>query len=63
MELNTMQNYFCQNVLILYYGFWPPEGKKTKTKSPHPSHEKFSILDGTKHIHKNFDILHFIVPN
>jgi hypothetical protein len=35
---------------------------KKKPKSPHPPHEKFSILDGTKHTNKNFDILHFIIP-
>jgi hypothetical protein len=36
--------------------------KPKKQKIPHPPHEKFSILDGTKHNHKNFDILHFIIP-
>jgi hypothetical protein len=36
--------------------------KKAKNpKSPHPSYEKFSILDGTKHTHKNFSILYFII--
>jgi hypothetical protein len=36
--------------------------KAKKPKSSHPSHEKFSILDGTKHTHKNFGILYFIIP-
>jgi hypothetical protein len=36
--------------------------KKKKPKSPHSPHEKFGILDGTKHTHENFGILHFIVP-
>jgi hypothetical protein len=33
-----------------------------RPKSPHPPHEKFGILDGTKHTHENFGILHFIIP-
>jgi hypothetical protein len=37
--------------------------KKTKRlKNSHPLHEKFDILDGTKHTHENFGILHFIIP-
>jgi hypothetical protein len=36
--------------------------KAKKPKSSHPPHEKFGILDGTKHIHENFGILHFIIP-
>jgi hypothetical protein len=35
---------------------------KKKSKSPHTPHEKFDILDGTKHTHKNFGILYFIIP-
>jgi hypothetical protein len=35
--------------------------KAKKPKSSHPPHEKFSILDRTKHTHENFGILHFIV--
>jgi hypothetical protein len=36
--------------------------KKKKPKSPHPPYEKlFDILDGTKHTHENFSILHFII--
>jgi hypothetical protein len=34
-------------------------GKKAKKLSP--THEEFIILDGTKHTHENFGILHFIV--
>jgi hypothetical protein len=33
-----------------------------KPKSPRPLHKKIDILDETKHTHKNFGILHFIVP-
>jgi hypothetical protein len=36
--------------------------KSQKAKTPHPPHEKFGILDGTKHTHENFSILHFIIP-
>jgi hypothetical protein len=36
--------------------------KAKKLKSSDPSHEKFGILDETKHNHENFGILHFIVP-
>jgi hypothetical protein len=35
--------------------------KAKKLKSPHSPHEKFGILDETKHTHKNFSILHFII--
>jgi hypothetical protein len=35
--------------------------KNQKAKSPHPPIEKFDILDGTKHTHENFGILHFII--
>jgi hypothetical protein len=42
---------------ILDFGF----KRKKKSKSPHLPYEKFGILDGTKHIHENFSILHFII--
>jgi len=32
MELNTMQN-FWQKVVILHFGFWPQEVKKTQNES------------------------------
>jgi hypothetical protein len=48
-------------VSILHFGFWPQEAKK-EPKSTHPPHKKFGILDGTKHTHENFGILHFIIP-
>jgi hypothetical protein len=54
---------FGKKVFILHFGFWPQEAKK-KTKMPkysHPPHEKFGILDGTKHIYENFGILRFII--
>jgi hypothetical protein len=35
--------------------------KAKKLKSHHPRHEKFGILDGTKHTHENFSILHFSI--
>jgi hypothetical protein len=52
-------------VFILHFGFWPQEAKKKsqkakKPKIPHLLHEKFVILDGTKHTHKKFGI--FIIP-
>jgi hypothetical protein len=44
--------------------FWILASKdKKKLKSPHPPHGKFGILDGTKHTHENFGILHFIISN
>jgi hypothetical protein len=36
-------------------------GKK-KPKNPHPPHEKFDILDGTKCTHEKISILHLIIP-
>jgi hypothetical protein len=45
--------------------FWPQEAKKKKakkSKNSRPPYEKFDILDETKHIHENFDILYFTVP-
>jgi hypothetical protein len=64
MELNTMQNFWQKGI---HSSFWilASRGKKKKAKKPkssHPSHEKFGILDGTKHTHENFGILHFIIP-
>jgi hypothetical protein len=41
------------------FSIWA-RGKKNP-KNPHPSHEKFGILDGTKHTYENFGILHFII--
>jgi hypothetical protein len=35
--------------------------KKPKSQKPYPSIEKFNILDETKHIHKKFGILYFII--
>jgi hypothetical protein len=46
---------------ILYFGL-ERQKKPKKSKSPHPPHEKFSTLDGIKHTHENFGILHFIIP-
>jgi hypothetical protein len=39
-----------------------PKNIKKPKKKPQPPHEKFGIFDGTKHTHKNFGILHFIIP-
>jgi hypothetical protein len=60
MELNTMQNFWQKGI---HSPFWilSSRGQK-KPKSPHPPHEKFGNLDGTKHTHENFDILYFIIP-
>jgi hypothetical protein len=35
--------------------------KAKKLKSSHPPHEKFGILDETKHTYENFSILYFII--
>jgi hypothetical protein len=61
MELNIMQNFLAKRYpfSILDFGL---KWQKKKPKSPHPHHEKFGILNGTKHIHKNFSILYFIIP-
>jgi hypothetical protein len=47
---------------ILDFGLKRQKKKAKKLKSPHLPHEKFGILDGTKHTHENFGILHFIIP-
>jgi hypothetical protein len=43
---------------ILDFGLKRPKSQKALT---HPI-KKFDILDGTKHTHENFSILHFIIP-
>jgi hypothetical protein len=62
MELNIMQKFFIKRYYspFLILASRAKKNKKTK-KNPHPHHEKFGILDGTKHTHKNFSILHFII--
>jgi hypothetical protein len=45
---------------ILDFGLKKPK-KTKKPKSSHPPHEKFGILNGTKHTYENFGILHFII--
>jgi hypothetical protein len=63
MELNTMQNFWQK---CIYSPFWilasRGQKKPKNQKNSHPPHEKFGILDGTKHTHENFGILHFIIP-
>jgi hypothetical protein len=62
MELNTMQNFWQKGINSPFWILTSRGKKKSqKVKSPHPPHEKFSILDETKHTHKNFGILYFIV--
>jgi hypothetical protein len=46
---------------ILDFGLKRPK-KAKKPKSSYPPHEKFGILDETKHTYENFGILHFIIP-
>jgi hypothetical protein len=46
---------------ILNFGLKKPK-KAKKLKSSHSPHEKFGILDVTKHTHENFGILYFIIP-
>jgi hypothetical protein len=50
------------NFLAKRYQFSILDFGAKKLKSPHPPHKKFGFLDGTKHTHENFDILHFIIP-
>jgi hypothetical protein len=47
----------------IHSSFWilASRGQK-KPKSSYPPYEKSDILDGTKLIYKNFDILYFIIP-
>jgi hypothetical protein len=51
-----------QFFLAKRYPFSILDFEEKKAKNPRPPYEKFSILDGTKHTHENFGILHFIVP-
>jgi hypothetical protein len=61
MELNIIQNFWQKRINS---SFWilASRDQKSQKKNPHPPHEKFGILDGTKHTHENFSILHFIIP-
>jgi hypothetical protein len=60
---STSCKIFGKKVFILYFGFWSQEAKRTKKpKNSYPHYEKFGILDETKRTHKNFGILHFIIP-
>jgi hypothetical protein len=62
MKLNTCKIFGKKYpFFILDFGLKRPKKKVKKQKSPHPPHEKFGILDGTKHTHENFGILHFII--
>jgi hypothetical protein len=62
MELNTMQKkILAKKYPFSILDFILKRQKKTQKALTHP-HETFSILDETKHIHKNFGILHFILP-
>jgi hypothetical protein len=63
MELNIMQKFWQKGIHSLFWILTSRDKKKAKKlKSPHPPHEKFGILDETKRTHKNFSILHFIIP-
>jgi hypothetical protein len=61
MELNIMQNFWQKGI---HSPFWilAARGQKKEPKSPYSPHEKFGILDETKHNHENFGILYFIIP-
>jgi hypothetical protein len=61
MELNTMQNFWQKDIYSPFWFLVTRSQKIKKPKSSHPPHEKFSILDVTKHTHENFGILHFII--
>jgi hypothetical protein len=60
MELNTMQNFWQKGIHSLFWILASRDPKKPK--SFHQPHEKFGILNETKHTHENFGILHFIIP-
>jgi hypothetical protein len=63
MELNTMQNFWQKDIHSPFWILASRDQKSQKAKkNSHPLHEKFGILDGTKHIYENFGILHFIIP-
>jgi hypothetical protein len=55
-----MQNFWQKDIHFLFW-ILASRGQKNQ-KNSHPLHEKFGILDGTKHTNENFDILHFIIP-
>jgi hypothetical protein len=58
-----MQNFWQKDIHSPFSILASRGQKKAKSqKNSHPPHEKFSILDGTKHTHENFGILHFIIP-
>jgi hypothetical protein len=58
-----MQNFWLKGIHSPFWILTSRDKKKgKKPKSSHPPHEKFGILDGTKHTHKNFSILYFIIP-
>jgi hypothetical protein len=52
---------FLDPFSILNFGL-KREKKANKPKISHLPHEKFGILDKTKHTHEIFGILHFIIP-
>jgi hypothetical protein len=62
MEQNTMQNFWLKDIYSPFWILASRGKKKKKLKNHHPSHEKFDILNRTKHTHENFGILHFIIP-
>jgi hypothetical protein len=54
-----MQNFWQKGIHSLFW-ILASTGQKSQKKLS-PTHEKFSILDGTKYTHENFGILHFII--
>jgi hypothetical protein len=57
-----MQKFWQKSIHSPFLDFGLERLKKAKrTKSPHPPHEKFGILNETKHIQENFGILYFII--
>jgi hypothetical protein len=59
-ETKHHAKFLAKRYLFFILDFGLKRAKK-KPKSPHPSYEKFDILDKTKHNYKYFDILYFII--
>jgi hypothetical protein len=59
IELNIIQFFLAKRYPFSILDF--SHKREKKPKYTHPPHEKFGILDGTKHTHEYFGILHFII--
>jgi hypothetical protein len=55
-------SHFTQKKLGFGLSFYRVEQNIIQTFWQEEIHKKFGILDGIKHTHENFGILHFIIP-